>query len=243
MPFPAEATRLFYMSIYGGFGFDPSFEPYLGLASGIVHGTNPPYGLADFIAVYPKFFGPATAISGTLVAGSPVLTIPAVIPGLVIGQLVAGTGISSGSMVFSIDETELLITLTQDATATGAFAGNIYLTPFIPLIVLLMYINLASASLMQVRWRETWPLAMALFIAHFSTLWMETETGPNSTAAQVATSGLQQGIIISQAAGDVSATTQPVAGLEDWGSMNLTQYGVQLATFAQTVGSGPVYFR
>lgn len=243
MPFPAEATRLFYMSIYGGFGFDPAFDSNLGLASGIAYGTNPPYGLGDFLSVYPKFFGPATAISGTLVAGSPVLTILELIPGLAIGQLVAGTGIPSGSLVFSIDHTGLLITMTQDATVTGAFSGNLYLTPFIPLIVLLMYVNLASASLMQVRWRETWPLAMALFIAHFSTLWMETETGPNSTAAQVATSGLQQGIIISQAAGDVSATTQPVAGLEDWGSMNLTQYGVQLATFAQIVGSGPVYFR
>src|ERR1700679_1406681 len=111
MPFPAEATRLFYLSFSGGFGFDFAGYSYLGLATGIVQGSNPPYGLADFLAVYPKFFGPATPIAGTLVSGNPVLTIPAVISGVARGQFLAGPGVAPGSLVFSIDTTGLLITL------------------------------------------------------------------------------------------------------------------------------------
>lgn len=246
MAFPAEGVQLFYMGIYGGFGMDPGYaaDAFLSLATGRVLGSNPPYGVSDFLAIYPKFFGPATTVNGTLSAGSPIITSPSSTTGAAAGQLITGPGIPAPSLVLSVAIGQTpSITITADATESGAVAASIYQAPMIPLAVLQVYVNLAQASILQPRWREMWPLAMALYIAHYATLWMQAETGPNCTAAQVATSGLQQGIMLSQAAGDVSATTQPVQGFDDWGSLNLTQYGIQLASWAQVIGAGMIYIR
>lgn len=210
--------------------------------TGQVWGTNPPYTLADFLGVYPKFFGMATAVSGTLTTGSAVIAEPSTTTGVAAGQLIFGPGIAPGSLVQSVDiGTTPSVTMTQNATSSGSVAASVYQAPPMPLLVIQMYINLAQASIMQARWCEMWQLAMALYVAHYATLWMQSESGPNSTAAQVATSGLQQGIIVSQSAGDVSATTQPVAGFDDWGSFNLTQCGVQLATLAKSMACGGIF--
>lgn len=281
---------------------------YVGAASGAVWGSNPPYALTDFLAVYPKFFGAATAFVGDTVgpaltqavlkqnsnvltvtsatgivvgstasvigipdgatvteisgdtvtisaeatlsatlevffyppSGNQILNIPAMPAGLAIGQLVTGANIQPGSVVTAIGTNS--VTLSGFASASGTQgACSVYTAPFVPLVVLQLYLNLAQASIMQPRWLDAWTLGMALYIAHYATLWLQTEAGPNLTAQQVATSGLQQGILVSQSAGDVSASTQPVAGFDDWGSMGLTQYGVQLATLARTIGSGPIW--
>lgn len=166
------------------------------------------------------------------------------IDGLTVGQPIAGPGIGGGSVITAISGgagTGVIALSVPVSSTNNAATFSFYPSPWAPIIVIQLYINLALASVMQARWLDTWPLGMALYVAHYLTLWMETETGPNATAAQVATSGLQQGIIVSQSAGDVSASTQAVAGFDDWGSLNLTQYGVQLATFAQSIGSGPIW--
>lgn len=153
-------------------------------ASGMVVGTNPPYAIADFLAIYPKFGTITTAGDGT-------------------------------------------------TTYTGV----------VPQVVLQMYVSLASASLMQARWLDMWPMVMTLFIAHYCTLYLRSEGNPGTTAGQIAASGLEKGIKVAQSAGDVSESRQLVQGIEDFGSFNQTTYGVQFATLAKTIGSMPVLVR
>ena len=112
--------------------------------------------------------------------------------------------------------------------------------PPVPNVVLQAYITLASASLVQARWLEQWPIAMALFVAHFATLYAKSDGNPLSTVGQIAAQGISTGIQVGKSVGDVSVNYQPVTGLEDWGSWNLTSYGQQLATMAKIVGAGPM---
>jgi hypothetical protein len=62
------------------------------------------------------------------------------------------------------------------------------------------------------------------------------------TGAQIAAQGLFGGIQTSKSVGDVSVGYTPLA-LESWGAWNLTLYGVELATMANVVGSGPLLIR
>lgn len=235
---------LFYMSIYGGFGLDLGGldGACAGLASGIVQAGNPPYTASDFGAMYPKFFGLGINIQGTITSGSDVVsaTNSAQMPGVAIGQLVSGSGIPAGTMITAV--TSNSITLSANATAAGTLV-TVYESPLVPLAIVQAYLNLANASLMSSRWREAWPIAMGLYIAHYLTLYLETDSNPTATAAQAVTQGLQHGIAVSKAVGDTSIGLQTLTGLESWGAWTLTQYGLQLITMARVVGSGPIYIR
>jgi len=81
---------------------------------------------------------------------------------------------------------------------------------------------------------------MALYAAHFLTLYAQADGRLASTAAQAAAQGASTGIAIAKSVGNVSASYQPVGGLERWGQWNLTTYGQQLATLAKIVGLGPM---
>jgi hypothetical protein len=112
-------------------------------------------------------------------------------------------------------------------------------TGLVPDAVLSMYITLASACLSQARWCEQWQFGMALFVAHYCTLYLQSEGQPGSTAGQVAASGLAKGIAVSQSVGDVSVSYEPVtSGFESWGAWQSTTYGTQLITIAKIVGWG-----
>jgi hypothetical protein len=112
-------------------------------------------------------------------------------------------------------------------------------TTVIPDVVLAMYIALASACLSRARWCEQWNFGMALFIAHYCTLYLQSEGQPGSTAGQVAASGLAKGIAVSQSVGDVSVSYEPVtSGFESWGAWQSTTYGTQLIAIAKIVGWG-----
>jgi hypothetical protein len=110
----------------------------------------------------------------------------------------------------------------------------------VPEPVLVAYISLASACLVQARWCDMWQVAMGLFIAHYITLYLQTASAPpGSTAAQIAGTGLAFGVKVAKSVGDLSISYQILeAGLDQWGAYNLTAYGQQLATLANAVGSG-----
>jgi len=112
-------------------------------------------------------------------------------------------------------------------------------TNLVPDAVLTMYVALASACLSQARWGAQWQFGMALFVAHYCTLYLQSEGQPGTTAGQVAASGLAKGIAIAQSVGDVSVSYEPVtSGFESWGAWQSTTYGVQLITIAKIVGWG-----
>ena len=116
-------------------------------------------------------------------------------------------------------------------------------TGTVPAAAINMYIALASASLMQGRWREAWTMVMGLYVAHYCTLYLRSEGSAGTTAGAIAASGLEKGITISQSAGDVSKSSQLVQGFEQWGAFAQTTYGTQLITLAKTVGRGPIFVR
>jgi hypothetical protein len=74
----------------------------------------------------------------------------------------------------------------------------------------------------------TWPVQSQVF------------TPTASTGAAVAAQGLFGGIQTAKSVGDVSVSYQALESLAAFGQWNLTLYGVQLATMAKVVGSGPM---
>jgi hypothetical protein len=215
--------------------------------SGYQYGTNPPYTLTDFLNVYPKFFGPATDLPEVeSVAGSNQLVAVDDTDTIAPGQLITGPGIPYGSLVVSIDTDNGFVYISNPATLTNSdgFDCDFYATPALPIFVMQMYINIASNSLNQAcNWFEIWPLAMQLYIAHYCTLYMLSDIFPLGvvpTVQQIAAAGLQVGIVTTRAAGDVSAGITLIEGLVDWGSYQLTLYGIQFATFAKSIGSALV---
>lgn len=230
---------------WGGAYECDAYAAYLATAANVILGTNPPYGLADFFQIFPKFFGPPQLFTATITQNSNQITVTANPNNI---TFTAGTFINDTSASFFPPGTIILsvlgslLTLSNPAMANGsAISLNNYPAPWLPLLLVQLYINLATASLVQARWLASWPLAMALFVAHYCTLWIDSESGKNKTASQVATSGLQRGIMVSEGAGDVSAGLKPIEGLEEFGAWNLTQYGVSLATQAKAIGSGIMY--
>ena len=132
---------------------------------------------------------------------------------------------------------------TTGGTGSGLQVNITQITPFnpiVPLPVLQTFITLANAGLQYARWLEQWKFAMCLFVAHYATLYLQSEGQPTSTAAQVAQSGLQTGVIISKSVGDVSVSKEQIvaAHLEQFGSWLLTQPGQLLAQMASSVGAG-----
>ena len=251
--FPTQNIDLFYMTIYGGFGYNGCDQwgiggywgtecaAYLGYASGIVQRGNPPYTVNDFLGIYPKFFGAPTVINGTLVEGQSTITIDST-AGLNPGQLITCQGLNSGTVI-QVVNSPTSIGVSSNAIASGIQQLVIYEAQIVPLAVIQLYLNLASISLMSSRWRGQWPLAMALYIAHYCTLYAQTEGGTQTTASQIVANSLQAGITISQSADGVAQGLKPLEALDSWAAWSLTGYGAQLATLARVVGAGAVYIR
>lgn len=252
----------FYDMLYGTAGVDwQTLTLYqFSQAAGRVWNNNPPYTLTQFLAIYPKFFGPPTNITGVVITqGSPIITgIPSsafpsaetvVIPcgcgpsgpqGLAIGELVVSSLFAPDALIIATDPTAGTITMNSDALANGT-SFTVYESPFVPIVVLLSYTTLAHYCVMITRYFATWPFMMALFVAHYATLYMRSESGPNATASEVAASGLAKGITISRHAGDVGATQQLLGSYEQWGAWTETQYGEQFITIARATNCGPIW--
>lgn len=240
-------------------GTDPQCYAFLavpGAASNIVIGSNPPFQVSDFLAIFPKF-GQALQAVTTLFLGS------------------GGTGYSVNDTltlvqsdasnctitVNTVDGSGVILTWsivtggTGYSTAnglgvtgghgTGATFNVTGISPtnlvVIPVPVLQLFINMASASLQAGRWFDNWTYGMALYAAHFATLYLRSEGNPNSTAGQIATSGLERGVQVSKSVGGVSVGIEQVTGLDEFAGWKETTYGVQLATMAKVVGIGPMY--
>jgi hypothetical protein len=219
------------------------------LASNVVVGSNPPYYIQDFYAAYPKWAGTPLAIPGaTTTAGSPSITLAASIPtGTAAGFPIAGPGIPDGALILSASGSNITLTMPATASATGQQLTT-WPTPTVPLQIILAYITLASACLVQERWQDMWPLAMGLFVAHYLTLYGYTDLPPSGSSAtmtpyQIALQGYASGIMTSKAAGDLSVGYSVLSGygLNNWGAWNLTTYGQQLATLAKVVGMGGMF--
>lgn len=307
----------------GGEYWSSRCAAFFGAATNLVFGVNPPYFLDNFLAIYPKFFGLPTPLSGCSVAiGTSAITVSNA-NGLNYGQFVQAPGVlPPGSVIVGLAGN--VVTVNTSALATNAnFTLATYQQPPIPVGVVLLYMNLANASLVQARWQEMWLAAMGLYIAHFLTLYAKSDEstlfetlatavhgetpvgavpgtvytlsaappggslqsltknggflvpGPAYTlvgatvtlavatvlddvlyatwpiqvqtfassapnGASIAAQGLAGGVQVAKSVGDVSVSYQPLEALADWAAWGLTSYGQILATFARSVGQGPM---
>jgi hypothetical protein len=212
----------------------------LGQASNVVIGVNPPYSIALFSTIYPQFIGAPTPVTGNTNGTDGTLANVAAIGTAAEGQLIIGPNIGQNSVITDISGTgPYTFTLSQKTTAAGAVAANYYAAPLVPLPVINAYVYLAHTSLPQARWCDGWLNGMALFIAHYLTLWLRASNGV-TTGAQAASRGLALGILTSKSADGVSAGYTALTGNEEWGAWNLTLFGQLFATQAKVVGTGPM---
>lgn len=187
MAFPWQGIDLFFMTIYGGFGFSFS-GTYLGLASGIAQGGNPPYPIDFFLAMHPKFFGMPTQVFGcSTVNGSNIITISSA-NGLSVGQFFQAPGMPASSIITALTSTTITASTSATADQTNVTL-SVYAAMPIPLLVIQCYLNLAYASLMQSRWCEAWLLAMGWYIAHYCTLYAKSDASQITAILQTAIHG------------------------------------------------------
>jgi Protein of unknown function (DUF4054) len=240
---------------YPGFPVDFTINPLA--AANLTLGSNPLYQISDFLAIYPKFgvqvqgilnATPNSLTPGTGYSLNDKLTV---VQSDASGGVLQVVGLVSGApLLYSIisQGTGYNVAtgnVTTGGTGTGALVDINYITPSvlngIPQAVLQMYINLAQACLDSARWLDIWPMAMALFVAHFTTLYLRSEGSVGSTPGRIAASGLTRGIMVSKGAGNVQSMIEVPKGLEEWGAWTQTEYGTQLATFAKVIGMGGMY--
>jgi hypothetical protein len=155
----------------------------------MVFGQNPPYFLDDFKAVYPKFFGLPTSLSGCgTTLGSKVVTVPSM-NGLDYGQFIQAWGtFPKGTVICGLGAGE--VTLSTAALSTSGTATlQVYQSPPVPVGVILLYLKLAYASLVFERWQEQWLVGLALYIAHFLTLYAKSDSSEVFETLQTAVHG------------------------------------------------------
>jgi len=110
--------------------------------------------------------------------------------------------------------------------------------------ILNMFIGMANACLIYNRWQSKWQYGMALYTAHFYTLYLETLSGLNQTLGQVVAAGSAQFPKASKSVGDVSVSydvTSVTSDLNGWAAWKSTTFGVQLATLARLLGKGGMF--
>ncbi len=211
------------------------------VASNVITGSNPPFTIQDYFAMYPKWAGPTLtpAPTYTSIENNNQITLNAADTALAVGQPVAGQNIPDGTFITAISGAT--ITLSNPATGAGsALVLTVWNATLVPVVVILAYITLASASLVQARWQDSWIIAIGWFVSHFLTLYALADGNPTSTIGEIAAQGISTGIAVGKSAGDLSINYQAVQGIEDWGAWNLTIYGQMLATQARVIGTGPM---
>ena len=115
---------------------------------------------------------------------------------------------------------------------------------FIPPHILGSFILMANAAIQEQRWFEKWRMAMGLYIAHYSTLYLRMFSEDSATPQDAANSGALIGTVSSATLGDASVTYDTraiVAATEKWGAWNSTAYGQMLVTEARLVAMGGTY--
>ncbi len=156
---------------------------------GPIYATNPDYNLDTFFGFYPKFFGPSSVLAGVeFTVGLSSITVPSA-NGMLAGQFVQSSYLPTGTVITSVSGST--VTLNNAATATTANGSlTIYTAPVVPPSIIQAYINLATASLSQEMWGDSqWPIAMGWFVAHYCTLWAQTEAGEMQIVLQTVMHG------------------------------------------------------
>lgn len=110
--------------------------------------------------------------------------------------------------------------------------------------IIQMFIDMANANLQYGRWQSKWKYGMSLYVAHFYTLYLETQTGLNNTLGRIVANASAQFPKTSKAVGDVSVSydVNSITGdLPGFGMWKSTTFGIQLASIARLLGKGGMF--
>jgi hypothetical protein len=119
-------------------------------------------------------------------------------------------------------------------------------TEALPSAFLETILEAANAAIQSARWHTKRKLAICLYVAHFSTLYLKTLVDPTASPTSIARKGDGNGNVSSKSVGGVSVSYGSAEGASDltgYGSWKDTVYGQQLASMARLVGAGMMVVR
>lgn len=113
----------------------------------------------------------------------------------------------------------------------------------IPIEVFNLFYNMANKSLKYDRFISNWKYCMCLYIAHFLTLYLQTQNGDPSSQAALANS-IPKGIASSKSVDGLSISYDFMGVSDDmsgYGTWKYTIYGQQLVTMTKLFGHGGMW--
>ena len=114
----------------------------------------------------------------------------------------------------------------------------------LPPAMLREFVRQANAAIQPDKWMEGWRYACGLYVAHQATLYLRTFSASSDTPAEAAATGALVGVMRSAKLGQDSVTYDTdtlTKATADWGDLNATVYGQQLASRARLTGMGGCY--
>ena len=109
-----------------------------------------------------------------------------------------------------------------------------------------MILDQANHAILKARWHTLWKMGVCLYVAHFCTLYLKTKPLPGASDVTIARKGDSAGNASSKSVGGVSVSYSAPEGSSDltgYGAWKETEFGLQLATMARTVGRGMMVVR
>lgn len=113
----------------------------------------------------------------------------------------------------------------------------------IPLAVFNLFLDMANKSLKEARYKSHWEYMMCLYIAHYLTLYLQTQNGEPGAESALA-SALPRGVASSKSVDGLSISYDFMDVANDfsgYGSYKLTAYGQQLITLTSMYGKGGMW--
>lgn len=113
----------------------------------------------------------------------------------------------------------------------------------IPIEVFNLFYNMANKSLKYDRFKSQWKYCMCLYIAHYLTLYLQTQSGDPGSQSALA-GALPRGIASSKSVDGLSISYDFMGAAEDlsgYGTWKYTNYGQQLATITKIYGHGGMW--
>ena len=113
----------------------------------------------------------------------------------------------------------------------------------IPEEALNIFLDMANKNILQARWFEKWKYACALYVAHYSTLYLQNYKEQSEGVAE-AGEGKPSGLVSSTSLGDASISYDNsviTQSLQKWGIWATTNYGQQLVNEAKLIGIGGAF--
>lgn len=114
----------------------------------------------------------------------------------------------------------------------------------IPEAIFNAYLSFVLDVVNVATWGDHFRLGAALLLAHYLTLYLESQAPEGASAKEIIDSAEMRGVVASKSVGDVSVSydyNNAVADASKWSGYNLTAFGSQFAILADTFSKGGMY--